>query len=338
MLVAEWAPYALDFLFLARTSRESMRRKPTYFVRLTDTATGRAGVGECALFRGLSADDTPDYEERLSRACAEPLAPVPESSIRFGMETAMINAGLIPAPESAFTRGEAGIPINGLIWMGDKAEMRRRIDEKLAAGFRVLKLKIGGIDFESEVDLLRYIRSVYSPDALEIRLDANGSFSPTDAHGRLRRLSEFSIHSIEQPVRAGQRHLMARLCRESPINIALDEELIGADDRDALLDEINPQFVILKPALCGGLSGATAWADAAEARGIRWWATSALESNIGLHAIARWAGARGVTMPQGLGTGLLYSNNIPSPLHLRADRLWYDPAGSWTLPRLQWRR
>ncbi len=326
---AEWASYTLDFKFLARTSRESMRQKQTYFVRIGDR------VGECALFRGLSADDLPDYEEQLSRVCENPDNLSAYSSIRFGFETAMMP----PLDDSPFMRGEEGIPINGLIWMGDREEMRRRIDEKLTCGFSVLKMKIGGIDFEQEVDLLRYIRSRYSSDVLELRLDANGSFSPDIALERLKRLSDFDIHSIEQPIRVGQALLMSQLCKNSPIAIALDEELIGtptADTCENLLEEIRPQFIILKPALCGGLSGATLWADVAESKGIGWWATSALESNIGLMAIARWVSSRGVSLPQGLGTGQLYTNNIPSPLYLNGDRLFYNPEGVWQIPDLQW--
>lgn len=337
MVRAEWAPYTLEFRFEARTSRDRMWRKQTYLLRVTDTDTGRSGVGECALFRGLSADDYPDYEERLSRVCSEPTVLPPESSIRFGLETAMIGAGLTEAPDTPFMRGETGIPINGLIWMGDKILMRRRIDEKLAAGFNVLKMKIGGIDFESEIDLLRYVRGIYSANTLELRLDANGSFTPANAMERLERLSEFTIHSIEQPVAPRQWEEMARICRRSPIPVALDEELIGVDNREALLDAIRPQYIILKPALCGGLGGADAWADAAEARGIGWWATSALESNVGLEAIARWVSARGVRMPQGLGTGQLYENNFPSPLSLRGEYLWRDPTLTMQIPPLPWR-
>lgn len=335
MIVAHWAPYRLDFKFTARTSRETMRYKDTFFLRLTDTVSGRSGVGECALFRGLSADDVPDYEQRLSQACLHPERLPEESSIRFGLETARLN---LTAHTSAFETGSVAVPINGLIWMGDRREMRRRIDEKLAAGFRVLKLKIGGIDFESELALLKYIRQTYSPSTLELRLDANGSFAPGEALEKLGCLAEFTIHSIEQPVRAGQREVLRRVCELSPIAVALDEELIGTADREELLDFVRPQFIIIKPALCGGLSGADAWADAAEARGIGWWATSALESNIGLHAIARWVTARGVTMPQGLGTGALYHNNIPSPLRLQGDCLCFDPAGRWEMPQLEWRQ
>ena len=328
---AEWTSYTLNFKFLARTSREAMRQKQTYFVRIGDR------IGECALFRGLSADDLPDYEKQLSLACENPDVLSEYSSIRFGFETTM----LPPSDDTPFMRGDEGIPINGLIWMGDRNEMRVRIDDKLASGFHILKMKIGGIDFEQEIELLRYIRSRYSADVLELRLDANGSFTPENALERLKYLSDYNIHSIEQPIKAGQVREMSRLCEQSPIAIALDEELIGTPSKEScakLLDEIHPQFIILKPALCGGLSGADFWADSAENRGIGWWATSALESNIGLMAIARWVSCRGVTLPQGLGTGQLYTNNIPSPLYLRGDRLFYNPECSWQIPDFSWHR
>lgn len=297
------------------------------------------GVGECALFRGLSADDVPDYEAALAKACADPLAALksPYSSIRFGFETA-----LCERKSTAWSRGEAGIPINGLIWMGDKATMAQRIREKLDAGFKVLKLKIGGINFDDELDLLRAIRKEFSADVLEIRLDANGSFAPDDALRRIERLSHYGIHSLEQPVKAGQLEAMARICRQSHVAIALDEELIGyrsAADAEALVAEIRPQYLILKPALCGGFAAADSYIAIAERLGIGWWATSALESNIGLDAIARWLAEKEINMPQGLGTGQLYDNNIASPLELRGSALWSNPATPWgDISTLPWQR
>lgn len=341
MIEAQWAPYRLDFKFEARTSRDTMLHKDTFFVRLTDKATGRTGIGECALFRGLSSDDIPDYEQQLQTACANPANLSQHSSIRFGLESAAIDGGMHgDVPRTPFLEGLEGIPINGLIWMGTKAEMAARIDAKLADGFSVLKLKIGGIDFESELDLLRSIRRRYSASSLELRLDANGSFSPADAMERLQRLSCFGIHSIEQPIRAGQLTEMARICRVSPIPIALDEELIGTPTRESietLLDTVAPQYIILKPSLCGGVSAAGMWADEAERRDIGWWATSALESNVGLLAIARWLAGRGIQRPQGLGTGQLYYNNIPSGLYLRGSMLYYNPEKAIELPTLPWR-
>ncbi len=335
---AQWSAYQLNFKFLARTSRQAMSHKDTYLVRIARADGDGFGYGEAALFKGLSADDFPDYEAQLSSACSGNIPSY--SSIIFGIESAMLDAGLVDVPSTPFLRGEEGIPINGLIWMGDKAEMRRRIDAKLSEGFRVLKLKIGGIDFESEISLLRYIRKVYNSDTLELRLDANGSMMYDEALEKLKILSQFDIHSIEQPIRAGQYECMADICEKSPIDIALDEELIGTPNIEVaslLLDTIKPKYIILKPALCGGLSGADLWADLAEQRSIGWWATSALESNIGLKAIATWIARRGVTMPQGLGTGQLYQNNIPSGLELRGDKLYYNPNIKFHLPDLMWK-
>ncbi len=338
---AEWASYTLDFRFLARTSRNSMRVKETYFMRLYDEITGKQGVGECALFKGLSIEDSPDYEDELAEACRSLDSSRMSSSIRFGYESAIVD--MQPVEDNAFTRGEAGIPINGLIWMGDKHTMRQRIDKKLDAGFHVLKLKIGGINFDDEVDLLRYIRSKYSARELELRLDANGSFSPENALERLNVLGQFDIHSIEQPIKPGQQDAMARLCEKSPIDIALDEELIGVHSNAAIaamLELIRPKYIILKPSLCGGLSGADRWIDEATKLNIGWWATSALESNVGLEAIARWLvrrnGSADFYLPQGLGTGQLYHNNICSPLHLQGDRLFYNPCVERKLPELEW--
>lgn len=328
MLQAQYCPYQLQFRFEARTSRASMRVKDTYFIRLYDTAVpdSTIGIGECALFRGLSAEDSPEYEKQLAQACLNPYEALKSdcSSIRFGFETAFNSL-----PQSAWLLGKTGIATNGLIWMGDKATMAERIDAKLEQGFRVLKLKIGGIDFDDEVELLAGIRRRYSPETLEIRLDANGSFSPENALKRLVRLSEYHIHSIEQPLKAGQYEAMAALCRISPIAIALDEELIGCrteDESQRLVENIMPQYLILKPSLCGGFAKADDYIRIASHLGIGWWATSALESNIGLQSIAAWVAAKNPDMPQGLGTGMLYYNNVESPLEMHGDSLYFNPA------------
>lgn len=341
MLRAEVAEYELEFLFEARTSRNSMTRRLTRFIRLTDTETGRVGVGECNLFPGLSREDTPDFPERmfheLRTADLENAETIGLSSVRFGVETALRR--LNGFPETAFIRGEEGIPINGLIWMGDRQLMQRRIDGKLREGFHVLKLKIGGIDFESELSLLKMLRERYAPSTLEIRLDANGSFNPDNVMQRLEALSRYDIHSIEQPLPAGMWEQTARVCSRSPIPIALDEELIGVRslaETAELLDALRPAYIILKPALCGGFTGCDQWISEAESRGIGWWLTSALESDIGLFAIAEYAASRGVKIPQGLGTGQLYNNNVHSPLELRGERLWYNPDADWQLPELTW--
>ena len=273
MLEGRYERYVLRFLFEARTSRERMWEKETFFVTLRDRDTGRTGQGECALFRGLSADDIPDYTTILDYYCRHPHEALkcPYSSIRMGFETAFralaAKDGCLFDGAQPWVAGRQGIVINGLVWMGDKATMLRRVREKLNAGFSVLKLKIGGIDFEEECDILAAVRREYSAAELTVRLDANGSFTPQNALSRLDRLSKFSIHSLEQPIAAGQPEESARICRESPVPIALDEELIGcrsAAESGAMLDAIRPQYIILKPTLCGGFSGADAWIAEAE--------------------------------------------------------------------------
>ena len=346
MLRADWCKYRLYFKFLAKTSRESMLYKDTYFIRLYDSsAPDVCGMGECGLFKGLSADDVADYEDILSSLCRNPRGALPRmSSIVMGFETAVRDlaaGGRRVIYDSDWLDGDRGIEINGLIWMGDKRLMLERVREKIDAGFRVLKLKIGGIDFDEELDILAHIRREFNPDDLTIRLDANGSFSVDNAPGRLERLSRYAIHSIEKPIKAGQTANMARICRLSPIDIALDEELIGMtpDDRKLeLLSEIRPRYIILKPTLCGGFGEADRWISTAEDLGIGWWATSALESNIGLNAIAQWLAAKDNALPQGLGTGALYHNNIPSPIEQRGSQLFYNPVRSWQIPASPWRQ
>ncbi len=339
MLQARWCRYRLDFKFLARTSREEMRHKDTYFIKLYDSENPEhVGIGECALFKGLSEESQVEFEDALKQFCSDPSGLVPEiSSIRFGIESAF--AALRGLPCNEWTEGRKGIVINGLVWMGDRQTMLSRIDEKINRGFNVIKLKIGGIDFEDEISIIRSIRSRFSPQELEIRLDANGSFTVDNALTRLDRLSEFGIHSLEQPIHAGQRDQMARICLNSPIDIALDEELIGYrtdEDMKALLKDISPSYIILKPSLCGGFEKADKWISFASEQGISWWATSALESNIGLNAIATWLSEKSISLPQGLGTGELYHNNIASPLRLKGDRLYYCPEINWHIPELPW--
>lgn len=314
-----------------------MKVKDTFILRVHDSEVPDVtGIGECALFKGLSAEDTPSYTDHLESFCNNPSADtLPEiSSIRFGYETAMLSLnarGSSRLIESAFTTQSSPIQINGLIWMGTKQEMCARIAEKLDAGFRCVKLKIGGINFDDEAELLANIRREFPSGSIELRLDANGAFTPQNALDRLNRLSEFDIHSIEQPIKSGQWEEMARLCRLSPIPIALDEELIGfhSDDfKTRLLDTISPAYIIFKPSLCGGFEESDRWIELAENRNIGWWATSALESNIGLNAIAQWVARYNPTMPQGLGTGALYTNNFPSPLQLEGDNMYFRPCNS----------
>ncbi len=352
MLRARYAPYRLAFKEPGGTSRGVLTYKDTYFVQLyDDTTPARVGWGECALFRGLGSDDLPDYEAVLADACKrvgnEPrdafLASLARwSSIRFGFETAFCDLEEWSAYPSAFEQGEQPIIINGLVWMGDQATMLRRIEEKLQAGFRCVKLKIGAIDFASELHLLQVIRSRFSRQEIELRVDANGAFSPAEALPKLDALARYDLHSIEQPLRAGMWNEMAHLCAASPIPVALDEELVACRTvtptaARELLTAIRPHYIVMKPSLTGGFAGTDCWRQTAEELGIGWWITSALESNIGLAAIARYTAALRPTMPQGLGTGALYTNNIVSPLRQVGEQLTYDPTARWQYPRLSWK-
>lgn len=332
---AEYSRYLLHFKEDAGTSRGVLKEKETFFVKVWDESCPEVfGMGECALFRGLSADDRKNYEEKLEEVCQRieevKMEELEEwSSIRFGVEMALQDLAMggrqLYFP-SAFTEGRLAIEINGLIWMGDKSTMLQRIQQKLEAGFHCIKLKIGAIDFEAELSLLQYIRERFSCEKVELRVDANGVFAQEEAMSKLEALAAFGLHSIEQPIRQGQWEEMAHLCRETPIPIALDEELIGVYGRKKkleLLEKVQPQYIILKPALCGGFSGAREWIELAEKRGIGWWVTSALESNIGLNALAQWVATLGNPMPQGLGTGQLYTNNLWSPLRQEGECLIY---------------
>jgi len=302
---------------------------------------GVKGVGECATLPDLSCDAIPEYEKILRAVCQQfettgmidynMLRPYP--SILFGLETALAQfnaSGSTALFDTPFARGEEGITINGLVWMGTFDEMYARLEEKLKAGFHCVKLKIGAIDFEREIDLIRHIREHFTKEQIELRVDANGGFSPDDALDKLNRLSKYDIHSIEQPIRQHQWGEMARLCRESPLPIALDEELIGVNMRMMkadLLDTIRPAYIILKPSLHGGMKGCEEWIQLARERGIGSWITSALESNVGLNAIAHFAAKMygpNVQMPQGLGTGQLFTDNIPMPIEVRGEKLFYN--------------
>ncbi len=343
MFKAETTKHTLHFINPAGTSRGVLHEKETWYLRVYDCENPtQFGVGECALFKGLSLEDPAGYEAKLAEVCREinnldRVDLTGWSSIIFGIESAisdLATGGQRTPFLSPFTRGEKGIEINGLVWMGSKEQMYQRIEEKLACGFGCIKLKIGAIDFESELSLLRAIRQRYSKDSIELRVDANGAFSPQEALQRLEALARYDIHSIEQPIAQGQWSDMAQLCSRTPIPIALDEELIGVYDlpqKVALLDEIKPQYLIFKPSLCGGFASTHEWIELCEAKSIGWWVTSALESNIGLNAIAQWVATLHTTMPQGLGTGLLYSNNIPSPLEQVGCELRYNPEKSWDL-------
>ena len=340
-LKASYHKYVLHFKRPSGTSRGLMTEKETWFIVLE--LDGKKGIGECGILRGLSIDDRPDYEEKLQWTCEnihlgkdllwEALIEFP--SIQFGVEMAFLSLGsetpflLFP---SDFTNGIKSIPINGLIWMGEEGFMKRQIEEKLAEGFRCVKLKIGAIDFEKELDLLRFIRRNFSPDQIEIRVDANGAFSPELALDKLEQLAEFNLHSIEQPIGQKQAGRMAELCKATPIPIALDEELIGLfslREKEELLQKIKPQYIILKPSFVGGFRGTQEWISVAEKHGIGWWVTSALESNIGLNAIAQWTFLQHNSMPQGLGTGALYTNNFDCPLEVFQGQLGYNKEAAW---------
>lgn len=343
---AVYKKYILNFKRPSGTSRGVMTQKETWFIILEQD--GKTGIGECGLLRGLSIDDRPDYEEKLIWVCAnihlgedklwDELIEFP--SMQFGLETAfrsLASDNKFEIFPSEFTKGTAAIPINGLVWMGDEAYMKQQIEEKLEQGFDCIKLKIGAIDFEKELGLLRFIRSNFSADKIEIRVDANGAFSAIEALDKLIKLSEIQLHSIEQPIKNNQHDSMAELCETSPLKIALDEELIGVfslSDKENLLLKIKPQYIILKPSLVGGFRGCDEWIALAEKYNIGWWITSALESNIGLNAIAQYTFTKNNPMPQGLGTGSLYTNNFDSPLEVKNGNLYYNSEFEWDVSSL----
>ena len=345
-ITASYKEHILEFKFPAGTSRGVLSKKKVYYIMLAmDKAVG---IGECSVIPGLSIDDRSDYREAIDNVCKQinegvdfrELNLVEFPSISFGLETALLDlksGGNKILFKNAFTTGKTGIPINGLVWMGDKDFMEKQVREKIEAGFRCIKLKIGAIDFSAELDIIAGIRKSFPEKILEIRLDANGAFDPQNALEKLKRLSDFGIHSIEQPIKAGQWLDMAALCAVSPIPIALDEELIGVcgeEREEQLLSVIQPDYIILKPSLLGGLEKAQDWINLAKKNQVGWWVTSALESNIGLNAIAQWTSSLNTNLPQGLGTGLLYSNNIPSPLAIINDKLYHIPSEVWDLSQL----
>ena len=318
----------------AGTSRGVYTERKSWFVTISD---GKAvGRGECAPLPDLSCDACENYGDILRHFCdeVERTGEIDYEAMRdfpsmlFGLETALLDLRGATLFDTAFSRGEVGIPINGLVWMGSYDEMLRRMEQKLEQGFRCVKLKIGAIDFEQELDLIRRIRERFSFHEVELRLDANGAFPYQEALYKLELLSQYAIHSIEQPIRQGQWAYMAELCRESPLPIALDEELIGVNDREMkshLLRVIKPAYIVLKPSLHGGMAGCREWIEAARSQDVGSWITSALESNIGLNAIAQFCSdvyGDDITMPQGLGTGQLFTDNIDMPLEIRGDQLW----------------
>ena len=327
----------LHFKQPAGTSRGIYTTRKIWLIHLSDGQ--REGLGECAPLLDLSCDALPDHEYAsiLNKVCEDfcQSGEIDYDSLRdypsmlFGLETALLNLqNGNRLFDTAFSRGETGIPINGLVWMGNHDEMLQRLEEKMEKGFRCIKLKIGAIDFDQELDLIRRIRDRFSFHEVELRVDANGAFPYDEALYKLELLSQYNIHSIEQPIRQGQWAYMAELCRESPLPIALDEELIGVNDlamKHHMLNIIKPRYIILKPSLHGGIAGCREWIATAREMGIGSWITSALESNIGLNAIAQFASSvygDYITMSQGLGTGQLFTDNIPMPLEIRGDQLW----------------
>ncbi|MFY1047653.1 o-succinylbenzoate synthase [Chryseobacterium sp. GP-SGM7] len=332
-MTAKYYKYLLKFKRPSGTSRGVLLEKETFILEVFND--NKNGVGECAIFRGLSFDDRLDYEEKLKWLCEnisqnsdylkEELKEFP--SIWFGYEQAVLNlknGGNIFFP-SEFTDEKVPIIINGLIWMGNIDFMEEQIQEKLNQGFHCIKLKIG-VDWQSEHQILQKLRQKFSKNQLELRVDANGGFTKDEAKIVLQQLADLDIHSIEQPIRAGNWNDMAELCAETPTPIALDEELIGIinlEEKKNLLETIKPQYIILKPALVGGFSGSDEWISLAERNNIEWWITSALESNIGLNAIAQYTFTKKNKMPQGLGTGSLFTNNFKSCLEIDGEKLFY---------------
>ena len=338
---AHYKKHILEFKTPSGTSRGILKTRHTWFIVIENN--GEFGVGECGMLRGLSIDDRQDFEQTLQWVCENihlglqhlyaALTEFP--SIQMGLEIAFKSLAahdpfqIFP---SAFTKGETSIAINGLIWMGDKAFMSKQISTKLNEGFRCIKMKIGAINFETELELLKNIRQEFSASEIEIRVDANGAFNPKNTLEKLKQLSDLDLHSIEQPIAVKQWDQMAYLCEKSPLDIALDEELIGVfsnQDKQALLQHIKPQYIILKPSFIGGFKGSDSWIELAQANNIQWWVTSALESNVGLNAISQYTFTKNSTLPQGIGTGSLYTNNIASALQITKGTLCYNPTKKW---------
>lgn len=346
--------YKLDFRFEAGTSRGVMTSKDSYFLKIYHPDNPEVfGIGECSPLEGLSPDLKGDMHKifdkcksaipkivNLNSAQINEMIPDNYPAVKFALETAMVdleNGGKRLLFKNDFTKSNSAIPINGLVWMGDKKLMLRRIKSKLDDGFNTIKIKVGAINFENELSLLKYIRDQFSANQITIRLDANGAFKPDKAIEYLERFSKYDIHSIEQPTMAGNWRAMEKICDKSPIPIALDEELIGVyenDQKKRLLESIKPHYIIIKPTLVGGLQQSKEWIELASERSVGWWITSALESNIGLNAIAQFTSNYPIDLPQGLGTGQLFHNNIPSPLRIIKEFLHYKKNKGWDLSNL----
>ncbi len=346
-LVANYKKFTLNFNRPGTTSRGTLHTRDVYYIYVYEEHSegNIMGIGEAAPLWGLSVESENGFEEKIKEVCQNinqydqylfgDLTHYP--SIQFALETALIdlyNGGNRIIFDSKFTQGMVPMPINGLIWMGKVHDMLVQVNEKLELGFNCLKFKVGALDFKEEILLLQHIRESFSAEELEIRLDANGAFKPNDALRKLEQLSVFDIHSLEQPIKAGDWDTMADICRDSPIPVALDEELIGIFDVEVkreLLETILPSYIILKPSLLGGISSSSDWIQIADELGVGWWVTSALESNIGLNAIAQWNFTLNNPMYSGLGTGKLFENNIQSPLYLKGELMYYNPDIKWNL-------
>ena len=345
-----YCKYTFLFRFEAGTSRGVLKTRDSYFIKLSGSEVPDIfGLGECAPLPGLSPEyDTIEdglrkVKEQLTVMETLDLSEIPAlvqeniPSLKCGLEMALLdlqNGGKRICYENIFSTGHKSIPINGLVWMGDKNTMLQRIDEKIRDGYDCIKIKIGAISFDDEVELLRHIRSSFGPGQISIRLDANGAFKPGEALQKLEVLAKFQVHSIEQPIMAGNWGDMARLCRESPVPIALDEELIGIYSlayKQEFLHALNPSYIVLKPTLLGGFTETSEWITLADTMNTGWWITSALESNLGLNAIAQFTANYHTSMAQGLGTGQLYENNLPSPLQIKKGNLGYDVNGTWDI-------
>lgn len=350
-LHASFLKKVFHFNFKARTSRGLMKDKTSWFIKLEAAEKPNVfGLGECGPLSGLSVDHVPDLEttlidlvEKINASAfrmsdmegVKKLVRPGFPSIVFGLETALLdlnNGGQRILYHNSFVQGQP-ISINGLVWMGDMDFMMDQINKKVSQGFTCLKLKVGGLDFERECDILRYIRKRYYRQDITIRLDANGAFKTDDVLCKLDEMAKFRIHSIEQPIKPGLEE-MEELCRRSPIPVAFDEELINVHGKkkSALLKKLKPQFIVLKPTLHGGLSGCEEWISVAESQNIGWWVTSALESSIGLNAICQFTANYNPSIPQGLGTGEIYQDNIESPLRVKDGKIFYDAQGKWTQP------
>jgi len=337
MISARFIKHCLQFIKPAQTSRDTLLSKDTFYLILFDTKTGSTGIGECSMIPGLSLDNPALYETVLHDLCISELQTDLTNfpSIRFGLETALVdlkNGGSKILFDNDFSNGLKSIPINGLIWMAGRDDMKMQIKQKIEAGFSCIKIKIGTLDFKDEFEFLKNIRKEYPPGDITLRLDANGAYAADIALEILKKLSELDIHSIEQPIKAGNWDEMANICEKSPVPVALDEELIRISNferKQLLVNTLKPAYLVLKPSLLGGFLSCIEWITLAKATNTDWWITSALESNIGLNAIAQWTANFELTMPQGLGTGSLYSNNIDSPLEVKNGELYYRKEREW---------